>query len=443
MFKRKAEKILLKWKKSPSKKPLILRGARQVGKTTLINEFAKNNFPDFFKINFDKSEDFKNFEKVDTIKAFKEVMEVKYHKKFNQDTLIFIDEIQNLPNIIKLLRFFYEEEKEVPVIAAGSLLEVKIKKEGFSMPVGRVQYAYLYPLTFFEFLQARGEDNLLDYIKEIDFKTGVNETLHRTAKDFFLEYLFVGGMPEAVNTFLNKDRFDLINVYQSIFQSFSEDLQKYSSNAEAKYLRFVFENAPFYAGSLINYQRFADSEYRTREMQESFETLNAAMVLNSLFSTGSKKLPISAKTKRSKKLIFLDSGLVNYKRGLNKDDLTWNSLDDHYRGSIFEQIIGQNLKSVFSDEQKNIYYWSREKTNYSAEVDFCFEHRGKVVGLEVKSGKAIRARSLLSFADQVQDNVIIRIYPGPLCKENVQLGQKKYSLISMPFYLINRVLDFV
>ncbi len=422
---------------------MILRGARQVGKTTLLESFAQEKFADYLKINFDNGEDLRNFEKVDNLKDFEEVVKAVYHKQFNKDTLVFIDEIQNLPNIIKLLRFFWEDRREIPVVAAGSLLEVKIKQEGFSLPVGRVEFAYLYPLSFFEFLDARGEDQLLAYIKEANWKNPLGQTLHQKLEDFFLEYVLLGGMPEVVKTFVREGRADLARIYQSLLQTYAEDLHKYSSQSEAKYLRFVFDNAPFYAGSLVHYQNFAQSEYRTREMQVAFEALRDAMLLETIFSTGSKRLPLTGKNKRPKKLLFLDSGLASYKRGFERSDLNWNSLDDAYKGGVFEQTIGQNLKSLFANEQKKLFYWSKEKARGAAEVDFCFESRGKIVGLEVKAGVATRARSLFSFASQVENSVIVRIYPGPLRKERVKLGGDEFSLVSLPFYLIERVLDFI
>jgi hypothetical protein len=250
-------------------------------------------------------------------------------------------------------------------------------------------------------------------------------------------------MPEVIKVFLEEGGANLGRVYQALLQAYAEDLYKYSSRTEAKYTRFIFENAPFYAGNLVHYQNFAQSEYRSREMQAGFETLRDAMLLETVFSTGSKHLPLAAKSKRPKKLLFLDSGLVNYRRGLKKEDLDWNSLDNAYKGGIFEQVVGQSLKALFGNQQKSLFYWSKEKSQGAAEVDFCFENRGKILGLEVKVGAATRARSLFSFSSQVENSVIVRVYPGPLKRESVKLGGEKFSLISLPFYLIDRVLDFV
>ena len=168
MFNRNILDYLEKWRLKKGRKPLVLRGARQVGKTSAVLFFAKRHFEDFVYINLEKAEHYELFKETNTVAEFEKITDVVFQKKIIPGkTLVFIDEIQNTPNLIALLRFFYEERPDLHVIAAGSLLEVKIKKEGLSMPVGRVEYAYVYPLTFFEFLGAIGESNLLHFLQRI------------------------------------------------------------------------------------------------------------------------------------------------------------------------------------------------------------------------------------------------------------------------------------
>lgn len=441
MFYRSIEENLKKWQKQANRKPLVIRGARQTGKTSVVRKFAQENFQDLIYINLEKDSHFQIFSKVNSVEDFQRTIAAFFNKEVNKQTLIFIDEIQNIPQLITLLRFFYEEKPDLPVVAAGSLLEAKIKEEGISMPVGRVEYLYVYPLTFFEFLRAKNREKLLEHLQELSFDNPPSEAIHKQALDEFYEYVRLGGMPEVIKNYLENPQGDFSKIYDSLLTSYIDDLRKYANESEIKYLKHVLSNAPTHAGGTISFEKFADSEYRSREMSEAFESLQSVMLLRLVESTSSKQLPLTGKLKRPRKLLFLDVGLVNFQSDLQKELINNRSLNDFYRGRIAEQVVGQSLLAS-SLHSKALFYWSLPKEKSPAEVDFCFNFGGKIVGLEVKSGPTARFRSLMSFAQKTENHLLLRVYNGPLVKESISVGENKEHMYSLPFYLIDRAYDF-
>ena len=444
MFNRKILNDLKKWKRSIDRKPLIIRGARQVGKTSAVLMFAKQNYSNVIYINLEKAEHARLFRAQISLDEFLNIIQIKFKTEITKNTLIFIDEIQNNPSLISLLRFFYEERKDISVIAAGSLLEVKIQKEGLEMPVGRVQYMYMYPLDFFEFLEAIGDINLIKFLKTIDINSKIPTSIHIEALSKFKQYVLIGGMPEVVAKYIKvKNYYELQTIYSSLFTSYMEDVYKYSSHAEAKYLSFIIDNAPLFAGTTITYNKFAGSNYSSREISRAFETLNKTMLVNSVKGTISCKLPLIPKNKKPSKLIFLDTGLVNARLGMIEQFLNTDKIDNFYQGRIAEQVVGQHLLSFDLNQPLNIYYWSREKPLGSAEVDFSFVYKGKIIGIEVKSGSSGKLRSLVQFSKLVNPSVIIKISSQPFGQEKISIANEQYPLLSVPFYLLPRLLSLL
>ena len=444
MFNRKILGYLKEWKEKKGRKPLIIRGARQVGKTSAVLMFAEKGFENLIYLNLENIEHLRLFREELSLKEFENIIKVKFNQQIIPGkTLIFLDEIQNALPLIKLLRFFYEQRPQIHVIACGSLLEAKIRREGFSFPVGRVEFAYLYPLDFFEYLEAKGKTQLLEFLQNVKPGEKIPHSIHKLALEQFYEYTMVGGMPEIVKNFLeNNDIVGLSSIYSSLFTSYYEDVYKYSSLAVAKYLSYVIETAPLFAGNLIKYEKFGGSNFGSREMSRAFDTLQKVMLLYQVQATKSRKIPLLSQRKRPKKLIFLDIGLVNYRMGIQSEFLTLKGFDDFYRGRIAEQVVGQNLLAQFINDLPNIFYWAKEKQKGSAEVDFCIVKGGKILGIEVKSGSAGRLKSLFSFVQEVERSVVFRIYSGEFKKEEIRIGGKKYGLISVPFYLVPRIFGY-
>jgi len=440
MFSRKIIHYLIEWKNEKGRKPLVLRGARQVGKTTAVLMFGKKYFKNVIYLNLENIEHLRLFRGEISLDDFEKIIQIKFHQKIVPDeTLVFIDEIQNSPSLMKLLRFFYEEKPNIHVIAAGSLFQAKIEREGLSLPVGRIEYAYVYPLDFFEYLEAQEEDELLEYLKTISFKGKIPEAIHQKALKHFYEYTMIGGMPEVVKSYIEDRNTDkLKSIYSSLFTSYSEDVYKYSSLANAKYLSYVIEQAPLFAGTTFTYEKFGGSNFRSREMSAAFDTLEKVMLVYQVQATKSKEIPLIGQRKRPKKLLYLDVGLVNHRMGVQEEFINLKDLNEFYRGRIAEQVVGQNMLAQFTNHIPVILYWAKGKREGAAEVDFCLKVKGAILGVEVKSGVTGRLKSLYSFADAVKNHQLVRIYNGHLNKEKVKIGGKTYKLTSIPFYMTPR-----
>lgn len=438
-FNRKIIKYLEKWKDRQDRKPLILRGARQVGKTVSVRRFAQKFFKgNFIEINLENPEHERLFREELSVSDFEQAVQLKFNAEIKDgETLLFIDEIQNSSALMKLLRFLYEERPLLHVIAAGSLLEAKIKTEGFSFPVGRVEYAYVYPLNFFEFIEAKGENKLLELLKDIKQIKPLPQAVLAVAEKEFNEYMLVGGMPEAVKNFIEHRDFNGLNrVYNSLFTSYAEDLNKYASEAKVKYLVHCLETAPLYAGQNITYEHFGESAYRSREMKEAFDALEKAMLVYRVMGSSHCAPPLAAKKKKSAKILFLDIGLVNYRLGIREKLLSPERLNEFYRGRIAEQVVGQHLLSEYDDSLPEIRYWYRDVPGSTAEIDYIFTSGGAVIPLEVKSGKSGSLRSLQEFAKASGAKVFFRIYNGNLNREEVKTENGCFELISIPFFLL-------
>lgn len=441
MFNRRIIKYLEEWKNRTSRKPLILRGARQVGKTFSVRLLAEKCFQNFVEINLDDPEQEQLFRNPLSLEDFEKTIQLKFNQPLkDHQTLLFIDEIQNSPNLIKLLRFFYEKRPNLHVIAAGSLLEAKLKKEGLSFPVGRVEFAYLYPLDFFEFLEAKGQKDLIQTLTDASINNPLAPPIRELAGKAFNEYLLVGGMPEAVACYVADHDFHSLNrIYNALLTSYFEDLPKYVSEAKVKYLGHCLENAPLFAGQTISYENFGDSSYRSREMSQAFDALEKAMLVYRVMGSRNASLPLIGKKKKAPKIVFLDVGLVNYRLGIRDKLLTVNELNDFFRGRIAEQVVAQHLLAQKTYSQPQIYYWFRDFPGSTAEIDFIFARHGRAIPLEVKSGKSGRLRSLKEFIKLSKTQRVYRVYSGELKLEPVRIENVKFELLSIPFYLLPRL----
>jgi len=438
MFSRDIETEFKKWKSSPIRKPLLVRGARQVGKTSIIRKFGKENFRDVIEINLEKKEQLALFDKSINVEDFLKRTSILFDKTaVDGNSLLFVDEIQESKNIMELLRFFSEEKPQLHVIAAGSLLEAKIDKS-WSMPVGRIDYKYIYPMTFFEYLQAMKKNALLDTLKSIN--TGDRFEFKDLASSLFKDYIITGGMPEVVNSYINSGNYDEVKTILSRLQTaYTDDIRKYSkSSSDNKYLEYVVDYGARVAGMLFTYENFGGSNYRSREMAEAISTVEKVMLLKQVIAISSPVLPLTPKFKRPKKMIWLDVGLVNFINDAYKELIT-----GVYKGRIMEQIVGQSIISGGVHKKTELYYWAKERSEGSAEVDFCIQHGTRLVGIEVKSGNILKLRSLFSMASADKNVIAVRISWDDLKVETYEFSGKTYKLLSIPFYLIDRLPDLV
>jgi predicted AAA+ superfamily ATPase len=442
MLKRNIYKYLLAWKEDKSKKPLLVRGARQIGKTFIVEAFGKEHYEKVFSLNLERYEDQELFRKIKPADEFLRDLSIKFQTEIVPGkSLIFIDEIQNSPEAMTQLRFFYEERPEFHVIAAGSLLEVALEQKRISIPVGRVQYCYMFPMTFEEFLPAMGYSQSLDYLNQITLSGNISENIHGMIAKQYREYLLIGGMPEIVSTYSAKRSYaSLETKYETLIRGFRDDIHKYGTKAQMRYLEHVFDRAPLHVGSNVTYKKFSGSEFKSTEISNAFSLLEKALILTRIRATTSFALPVIFNQRISPKLLFLDVGLVNYRAGIGSEYSLTNNISDIFRGQIAEQIVGQSLLSLSAEKQIELGFWTRNKAGSNAEIDFILPMDGQLFPIEVKTGASGRLRSLHQFFKYSKSNVAIRVYSGPLLTESLKTPEGvPFQLISLPFYLLGQL----
>lgn len=441
MFKRKILDKLEVWKQDEKHKPLILRGARQVGKTTVVNEFGKQ-FDNYLYFNLERSESAKLFEMDIPLDNLIQMLFASLglpHKAGS--TLIFIDEIQNSPKAIALLRYFYEQRPDLYVIAAGSLLENLVDVK-VSFPVGRVQYLALRPCSYYEFLGAIGKSSLIDIVSQ---KAEYTVPFHDQLMHLFNLYTIIGGMPEAVQKYAeSQDIIILEDIYEALVQSYKDDSEKYvRGNKLTDVVRFILSYGWAFSGETITLGNFANSGYKSREVGEAFRLLEKAMLLELTYPVSSTMLPIIPETKRMPKLIWFDTGLVNYQAGIRREIIGSTEMVDSWLGHIAEQVTAQELLTLEDRVGQHRAFWARP--NNGAEIDFIISHNSKLYPIEVKSGTNAHLRSLQVFMDNSNADIAIRIWSKPYSVDKVQTPTgKEYSLVNLPFYLIgnlHKILD--
>lgn len=445
MYQRNILKELEIWKNSKNRRPLIIRGARQVGKTVAVELFGKT-FDNIISLNLERDSDKNIFENATSVEMVCRGIELSKGKNpLSPNTLLFIDEIQNSGRAIELLRFFYEDYPQIYVVCAGSLLEAIMKKEGFSFPVGRVEFLYMFPLTFDEYLKAFGKDKMLEELCKVTLEHPPSKTLHQMAAELFNEYCFVGGMPAVVSDFLEKKSYiSIADIKESIITALKDDVAKYSRMAESKYLRHIIEYAPFSVGCRIKYDKFGNSLYRSREIKHAFEMTEYAMIVQRVYGSTATEPPIQPNFGVSPKIVYLDSGLVVHKLGLTFEASSTSDLNSIFRGNFSEQVVGQSLLSENMKRNNILCFWYRNTKGSTAETDYSYLHNNAVVPIEVKSGTAGSLKSLHQFMRAGSKKCAVRIYSGGLQKDKVSMGGVNFDLISIPFYLqwrLSEILD--
>ncbi|MES2454159.1 MAG: AAA family ATPase [Bacteroidota bacterium] len=428
---------LEKWLAKADRKPLIIRGARQVGKTTMINQFAKR-FEQYIYLNLELPNDRSPFEQFTDIDVLVQNLFFIQNKVLSKkgSTLIFIDEIQEVPEALNILRYFYESEPDIAIIAAGSMLETLFNKN-ISFPVGRVEYKVLRPASFPEFLDAIGESSALNYLET----TPAPHFTHEKLLQLFHTYALIGGMPEIVNNYsINKDLTELQSVYESLIVAYIDDVEKYAAtSSQVQYIRHAIRASFSQAGKRIKFEGFGNSSYRSRDMSEALRTLENALLIQLLYPSTDTKLPLLPDHKKSPRLQILDTGMLNYFAGIQKEILGTADLNKVYQGTMIEHLVGQELLASQYNALSSLNFWVREKTTSSAEVDFIWPFDGKLIPIEVKSGTEGKLKSLHLYMDLVPHEMAVRFYAGKIViSKAVTPGGKKYFLLNLPYYLASQ-----
>ncbi|HAK75522.1 MAG TPA: AAA family ATPase [Runella sp.] len=440
-FQRKLEQKLLDWKGRKSRKPLILRGARQVGKSTLVRELGKS-YDYFIQLNLEKPSDRRFFQKErEVTEIWQQLIFEKGIPDRPQNTLLFIDKIQEIPHVIKQLRYFYEEIPQLHVIAAGSLLEFALGDVG-SFPVGRVEEMVLHPFDFEEFLMATGEENALKALRQIPLPSFAYDKLF----DLFKKYVIIGGMPEIIQQYVASGGklTGLKGIYASIWETYKSDVVKYAHNAnEAKIMRFVIESAPL-VRDRISFAGFGGSNYRSREVGEAFRALDLAKVIYLIYPTTQVAPPQLPEISRKPRLQFLDTGLLNYASEIQAELLQLDDLNDYHKGFVVNHCITQELIAQHSEVFFKPQFWVKENAASNAEVDLTLKWQKYLLPIEVKSGAKGSLRSLHEFMDMTDHTLAIRFLRNELNIETVTTRQsKRFQLLNLPYFAISQVEKYV
>ena len=441
MFPRKISHELLEWKKSSNRKPLVLRGARQVGKTTVVNLISAE-FEQYIYLNLERNEDKEAFKNKKSIREIVDsIFFIKNKSQQVQKTLIFIDEIQEVPEALASLRYFYEDYPKLYIIAAGSLLET-VYNNSISFPVGRVEYKILRPFSFLEFLWAMGETQAAKQYEKVPVALFAHEKLLQ----LFHTYTLIGGMPEVVKQYVEKhDLSSLKSVYESLLLSYIDDVEKYARNAtQTQIMRHAIRTCFSEAGSRIKFHGFGASSYASREMGEALRTLEKARLIHLIYPTIQTALPYLPDIKKSPRLMLLDTGLLNYFAGIQKEVFGSPDLNDVYQGRVVEHIVGQEILANNTNLLSSLLFWVREKTNSFAELDFLFLKEGLAIPVEVKSGKVGKLKSLHQYVEISGVRLAIRLYAGQFQIDTLNTSNgTPFTLLNIPYYLAGNLDKYI
>ena len=385
---------LRRWQESLRRKPLILRGARQVGKTWSLKEFGKNRFESLALVDLERNQPLRKLFDGDLkVTRICSDLEVILQQKITPGkTLLFFDEIQACPRAITALRYFYEEMPELHVVAAGSLLEFALEVSSF--PVGRVQFLNLYPLCFAEYLEAIGNGAAATAV--LGNPAEISPAVHELLREELKRYFFIGGMPAAVRAYLeNQSLRDAFEVQQEIAESYRMDFAKSTPRVDRFCLDSVFTSLSQHIGQQIKYARLGEG-YSNPTLKKAFDALCLAQVARRVPSVDPSGLPLGATASaKSFKALILDIGLMRYLSGMPNDiEYAKSDLLAIYRGAMAEQFVGQEM---LVSQKGGLYYWDRQAKSSSAEVDYLAVLDGKIHPVEVKSGAAGSLRSLHLF----------------------------------------------
>ncbi len=431
MFYRNKIEYLNKWWHRKDRTPLIIRGARQVGKSTLVKIFSQNNNIDLVEINLEQIK-LKSTQQ-EEIKIDEILLEIEVVKqiKINKDTLLFFDEIQESPALLKSLRYFYEERPELSVIAAGSLLEFLLNDNEYSFPVGRVDFLNLYPMTFSEFLLALNERSLAEAIINGIYK----DFLHDRILHFYNVYNWLGGMPQAIKTYHEtKSPVEVEGVLARILTSFKLDFSKYRKRFNTERAGRIFDSLPLVLGKKIIYQQL-DRESKTRDIKDAVELMIQARIIIPCYHSNASGIPVSASRDISVfKLYFLDIGLYHHSLGLSYKHFMQ---DKNYhlitKGFSAEQFIAQHLVDQgYFNKDHYLLYWLRDKKIQNAEIDFLIQVEDQIVPIEVKSGESRQLKSLEVFYKEKTNTTGIKYSMNKASVE--EFCHKK--LVNLPLYMV-------
>ena len=442
---RKHRTALAEWKNRDNRKPLVLRGARQVGKTWLVRQFAREEYRHFLEINFDETPTKRDLFASDDIDMVLRYLSLDADVPIIAgETLIFLDEIQQAPEVLGRLRYFYEKCPSIHVIAAGSLLDFVLAEHTFSMPVGRIEYLHLGPLDFPEFLRGIGAQGLYEFIRTWKLHEAIPDSIHRKLLDLTRLYMSIGGMPAVVREYAATQSLRQCDrELAGLMQTFRDDFSKYGARVDVELLRLVFEKSSGFIGRKVKYSEI-DRTRSAEAIKRALVHLERARILYRVFHSSGNAIPLAAEQKeRSFKLLYLDSGLFLRSLGSGALDLLNRDLVTAQRGAAAEQFVGRQWFDAHQGyEEPDLHYWNREKAGTTAEVDYLFQIGGRIVPVEVKAGTTGSLKSLHVFATEKRSPLAVRFNGDLPAVDTVtsrvpRMREHTFTLLSLPLYLVS------
>lgn len=431
---------LREWLYRKDRKPLLLRGARQVGKTWLVRELARAEKRGLVEVNFELRPDAKGaFASLQPAEILKSLAFLGFPPVLPDSSVLFLDEIQECPAAITALRYFHELRPDLTVVASGSLLEFAMESGKFSMPVGRVESLWVHPLVFSEFLLAKGNESLAQTLSGMPPGQALPAPAHGKAMADLREYLFCGGMPAATRAMAEDgDVAACRRAHLSILQTYRQDFAKYAPRIKADIAERLFLRAPGLVGSRLKFSGI-DPEHRAAEVRPAVDALEKAGVIRRVVHSAGQALPLATDSNpRLAKLVLLDVGLMHAALQIDAKWVQEPDLLGIHRGAVAEQFVGQELVACGPpNREPELFFWAREALNSQAEVDYLIGVGSQVVPVEVKAGPAGSLKSLHSFlASHPQSPLGVRLYGG--------ITHATQNVLHLPLYaagLVHRVLD--
>jgi uncharacterized protein len=439
---------LAQWLDSPSRKPLVLRGARQVGKTWSVRRLAELSGRQLIELNIEKRPQLASlFESNDPQQIVFNIESAQNCSISAKNSLLFIDEIQAAPEILAKLRWFAEDYPELPVVTAGSLLEFTLAEHSFSMPVGRIQYMHIEPLSFEEFLQAIDQTKLYAWLHTFEWGKPVPTAIHQQLMQHFKEYIIVGGLPAAVASWIEERSLSDVNrIHYDLLSTYRDDFAKYAGRVSLSLLEDVLNAIPKMLGNKFVYSRINKDE-TSSATKKALHLLAKARLCSITYACAANGLPFAAeRNDKHFKVVFLDVGLSSALLGLNLNQI--QSLDEINlinRGGVAEQVVGQLLRTLAPNYiEPHLFYWVRERKGSEAEVDYLTQHQSQIIPIEVKAGStgSLKSLHLLMAEKALKTAVRINADSPTQVMINTKTAKGKtaqYQLHSLPFYLLGQL----
>ncbi len=424
---------LIKWKNSKYRKPLILKGARQIGKTYILKQFGKENYEDIAYFNFDHDEDLQNlFESSKNPQRILEQLTFIYKKEIKPEkTLIIFDEIQECPNALNSLKYFQEEANEYHIVCAGSLLGIRLSHTSF--PVGKVEFLNMYPMTFSEFLIADNCENLVEYMKSIKSIEKIPDIFFNQLEEKLKAYFIIGGMPEAVQVWVNEKNIELVErVQRNILKAYESDFSKHTQNNEANKISLIWNSIPSQLAKenkKFLYQTIKEGA-RAREYEGALNWLNDANLIYKVYNVTKTDLPLIAYNDLSAFKIYMnDVGLLRNMANLDsRIVIEGDRLFEEFKGAFTENYVLNMLTTKF-DKVPNYFAFDRH------EIDYIIQYQNKIIPIEVKANKSINNVSLTRYNEKYKNDLSIRFSMRNLSKDG--------NIINIPLFMIEYVDKFI